>query len=429
VIKSANRNHEAAIPIGTEYIRFGLRIYAGGYSEIKSIVLGHRPTAPADVIGSGKHLVLTNHYPSYEDLYRNGFVHSRIVAYQKLGINVDVFRLRPEQQEISFHEFQNIDVLTGSKETLQKLISCSKYETILVHFLDEQMWEVISQFINETPVLVWIHGAEVQPWYRRDYNYRNEDERNGAKKKSDLRMVFWRKILSPIPNNLKLVFVSEYFAEEVMEDIGFRVPKDHYTVIHNPIDTELCSYKEKSTEQRKKILSIRPYASAKYANDLSVKAVLELKDKPYFNELEFHFIGDGILFDETLEPLRKFSNIKIDRGFLTQPEIASLHKQYGIFLCPTRMDAQGVSRDEAMSSGLVPITNAVAAIPEFVDDSCGILAPGEDFIQMAEGIEKFFYDPSLFSKMSKNASHRVFKQSDKDMLIAKESKLIRMNRK
>jgi glycosyltransferase involved in cell wall biosynthesis len=36
---------------------------------------------------------------------------------------------------------------------------------------------------------------------------------------------------------------------------------------------------------------------------------------------------------------------------------------------PSRTDTQGVSRDEAMSSGLVPVTNAVAAIPEFVDDT------------------------------------------------------------
>jgi glycosyltransferase involved in cell wall biosynthesis len=52
------------------------------------------------------------------------------------------------------------------------------------------------------------------------------------------------------------------------------------------------------------------------------------------------------------------------------------------------METQGVSRNEAMSSGLVPITNAVATIPEFVDDSCGILAPGGDAEAMAHGIAR-----------------------------------------
>ena len=81
------------------------------------------------------------------------------------------------------------------------------------------------------------------------------------------------------------------------------------------------------------------------------------------------------MFDETLQPLEKFSNVSINRGFLSHKEISSLHKQFGIFITPTRMDSQGVSRDEAMSSGLVPITTDITAIPEFVDSESGILTP------------------------------------------------------
>ena len=112
------------------------------------------------------------------------------------------------------------------------------------------------------------------------------------------------------------------------------------------------------------------------------------------------------------------------KKFLRQEEIAAMHKQYGLFLTPTRMDAQGVSRDEAMSSGLVPITNAVTAIPEFVDDTCGILAPGEDYMEMANGIEKLYYNAELFQLMSKNAAHRVRGQSSWEQTIKKEEALI-----
>ena len=75
------------------------------------------------------------------------------------------------------------------------------------------------------------------------------------------------------------------------------------------------------------------------------------------------------------------------------------------------MDTHGVSRDEAMSSGLVPVTNAVAAIPEFVDGSCGILADAEDADGMAKGIEKLFHEPALFTSMSIAASARVRRQT------------------
>ncbi|TLE15011.1 glycosyltransferase [Helicobacter apodemus] len=146
------------------------------------------------------------------------------------------------------------------------------------------------------------------------------------------------------------------------------------------------------------ILSIRPFASKKYANDLSVKAILELSNKSFFKELEFLIIGDGELFEETLKPLRAFQNVTIHKKFLRQEEIAKLHKEYGIFLNPTRMDSQGVSRDEAGSSGLVPVTNRVAAIPEFVDEDCGILVEAEDYVGLANAIEFLYKNPKEFLK-------------------------------
>jgi FkbM family methyltransferase len=419
VILHANRNQEAVIPLGSVSIRFGLRVYAGGDAEIKGVVLGHRDMQPSEILGQSEHLILTNHYPSYDDLYRNGFVHSRVTAYRERGVRCDVFRMRLGES-VSYHEFENVDVTSGSQEVLQQLLSSTPYQSVLVHFLDPDMWEVLQHHIDRIKIVVWVHGAEIQPWHRRDFNYSTEDERTVAKMKSDARMAFWRGLLHKIPENLKLVFVSDYFAEEVMQDLGFRIPVESYTIIHNPIDTDVFNYEEKQLSQRKKILSIRPYASAKYANDLSVKAINLLSTRPWFNDLQFHLIGDGELFETTLAPLRKFSNVRIERRFLKQSEIASLHKEYGIFLCPTRMDAQGVSRDEAMASGLVPVTNAVTAIPEFVDEQCGILAPGEGAEEMAAGIALLYENPENFAAMSKAASERVSRQSAKLLIINAE---------
>ena len=421
-IKHPNRNQQVDIPVGTSSIRFGLRFYAGGSAEIKGLVLGHRNLQPSEMIGQAEHLVLTNHYPSYEDLYRNGFVHSRVRAYRERGVRCDVFRLRPEEA-VSYHEFEDVDVTTGSQEVLHKMLSSGQYKSVLVHFLDPAMWEVLQHHVDRIKVVVWVHGAEIQPWHRRDFNNETEEQRTVAKMKSDKRMAFWRELLKEIPVNLKLVFVSRYFAEEVMEDLGFRISEDHYTIIHNPIDTEKFSYLEKHIEQRKKVLSIRPYASAKYANDLSVKAIQLLSKKPWFLDMEFRMIGDGELFEKTLAPLREYKNVYIEQRFLKQDDIAALHKEYGIFLCPTRMDAQGVSRDEAMASGLVPVTNAVTAIPEFVDNQCGILAPGENAEAMAQGIAMLYEQPEKFKTMSAAAASRVISQSAAKKIITKEIEL------
>ena len=205
-----------------------------------------------------------------------------------------------------------------------------------------------------------------------------------------------------------------------MEDLGFRLPQSSYEIINNPIDTKLFKYREKPAELRKKILSIRPYASKVYANDITVKCILELSDEPFFNELEFRIIGDGALFEETVEPVRKFSNVIIEQRFLSQTEIAEIHKYYGVFLCPSRMDTQGVSRDEAMSSGLVPITSAVAAIPEFLDSKKGFLIHDENVSEFATAVKTLFQDVATFQQMSRDASISVQNSRSKEIIVKKE---------
>jgi len=418
-ILQPNRNHSVELPFETSYVRFGLRVYAGGEATIKRLIFAHRDLEPVKVLGQFDVLLLTNHYPSYDDLYRNGFVHSRVKAYQERGFAVDVFRLRMGEP-ISWHEFQDVDVATGSQEALRRMLASGQYRHVLVHFLDADMWQVLSEFIDRIKVTVWVHGAEVQPWWRREFNFETEDQRALAKIQSEKRLSFWRSLLDPMPKNLKLVFVSDYLAQVVMEDLQLSLPQQKYQIIHNPINTDLFCYQEKSAPQRKKLLSIRPYASRTYANDLTVEALLELSKESWFDELEIRLVGDGPLFDETLEPLKKFSNITLEKRFLTQDEIAQYHKEYGIFLCPSRMDTQGVSRDEAMASGLVPVTNAVAAIPEFADDSCAILAPEDDAHAMAEGIRTLYRDAQLFLQMSENASERVKRKVGQDIIVKDE---------
>lgn len=423
VMQHANRNHTFDVPPEAAFVRLGVRVYANGSAQIKALVLGHRDLQPSEILGKAKHLLVTNHYPAYDDLYRNGFVHTRVTAYKEQGVHVDVFRLR-NNESLSYNEFENIDVITGAKTTLSTLLESGTYTSVLVHFLDAQMWEVLRKHLDHIKITVWVHGAEIQPWWRREYNYSTDEQLALGKLDSEKRMSFWRELLQPMPANLKLVFVSRYFAEEVMEDLGFRIPEDHYEIIHNPINTELFSYEEKPVEQRKKILSIRPYASAKYANDLSVKAIQLLAQKPYFQEMEFLMIGDGVLFEQTLAPLEQYTNVTVQRGFLKHAQIADLHKAYGLFLCPTRMDAQGVSRDEAMASGLIPVTNGVTAIPEFVDHQCGVLAPGEDAQAMADGMARVFESPELFESMSRAARTRIEQQTAMATIIAREVDLI-----
>ncbi len=286
------------------------------------------------------------------------------------------------------------------------------------------IWDAVKPLLEKIKLIIWLHGAEVQPWWRREYNFTTEDERDKAKISSDERMACFRNIFKTAETtDIYFVFVSKYFADEVFEDYGINLPARKMNIIHNAIDTQIFNYAPKPIEQRRYILSVRPWTNRKYGNDIAIRSVQMLADKQpvIFENMKFMFVGQGLLWNELTAPLKKYANVILKNEFLTHGQIAELHKQYGVFLVPTRMDSQGVSRDEAMSSGLVAITNAVAAIPEFcTDGEDSLLVASEDARGMADAMLKLYNDSDLFTRLSQNAAKRVRRQSDKKLMIKKE---------
>ncbi len=418
--RDVGAKHTLAIPAECTMVRLGLRLQGQCNLTLDRFVIGVVPEMPTAVYGVHRNLVLTKQYPAYDDLYRYGFLHSRVRAYREQGLGVDIFRLGRVNQ-IGYREFENIDIAGGPVALLDATLRTGHYQHVLVHLLDNNMWQVLKKHLDKIKVTVWVHGAEIQVWQRRAYEFERlpEAEVIRMKKLSDQRVKLWQEVLQYNHPHLQFIFVSQYFAEESFADIGVRLAEQQYQIIHNFIDGDLFRYQPKPVSQRLKLLSIRPYASRKYANDLTVATILQLASQDFFDQLDICLVGDGELFEEITSPLQQFTNVKLIKGFMNHAEIAELHQQYGVFLTPTRMDSQGVSRDEAMASGLVPITTAVAAIPEFVDDQCGFVVPAENAAAMAAAIVRLYHEPELFSRLSAAAAQRVRTQSGYQQTIGK----------
>ena len=411
-------------PAGAETMQILFRPKGTGTAELRGVLFNGDDSVEEEFLPRGKVLLLTNHYPSQEALYQNMFIHKRIASYQKAGLCVDVMVVK-EGQRMRFWEFEGINVTEASPEVVANVAASGHYSTICVHFMNRSIWEALKPSLDSLRVLIWCHGADIQPWHRRMYNYESEEDVQKAKEQSQERMALWQEIFfAASSHNLHFVFVSRTFADEVMEDYEMNLPSERYSVIHNFIDTELFQYHAKKPESRKQILTIKPFTSNCYANDLTMKAILELSKRPFFQELEFFVYGRGKDFTRWTEPLETFENVHLHETFLTQQEIAELHQKCGIFLATTRGDTQGVSRDEAMSSGLVAIANAVEAVPEFVDESSGILVLAEDYMGIADAIERLYRDPALFQKLSKNGARHVRELSGYAETIQREVELI-----
>lgn len=426
IIKIDNFSHAIAIPEECKYVRIGFKITGSGEVILDKLQIGELREKINCFIGKSDTLVLAKQYPAYDDLYKYGFLHSRLRAYKKENVIVDMFKIGGKNSNFGFSEFESIDVFTGDADNLREALSSGQFKRVFAHILDKNMWSILEEFISSIQIIVWVHGSEAQVWQRRAYEFNDlsPSEVSRKKKLSDHRKVFWQSLINKKYPNLKLIFVSEYFRNEFISDVCDGISDFNSEVIHNYIDSELFPYHEKQTEDLYKVLSIRPFSSLTYANDLTVKAILELSKHPEFEKFKFTIIGDGELFDKTVQPLENFKNVILRKEFLSQEQIANIHKEHGVFLVPTRMDTQGVSRGEASSSGLVAITNNIAAVSEFVGEEDGIVVDPEDYTAMANSMLLLASEPDLFLRYSHNGSHRARSQCSKAVTIGKELQII-----
>jgi glycosyltransferase involved in cell wall biosynthesis len=168
---------------------------------------------------------------------------------------------------------------------------------------------------------------------------------------------------------------------------------------------------------------IRSFDSKKYANDIAVDAILLLKDKDFFKDLSFTLYGKGKYFQPLTGQIKHLPNVALHNYFLENKDIPNIHAQHGIFLCPTRQDAQGVSMCEAMSSGLVPISSDNTAIPEFiVQGKSGFLSQSAE--EIAAYIEELYRGPEKFLQLSEEAARHIRAISSTDFVVNKEISLI-----
>lgn len=426
IIPVDNYSHAMAIPRECKFVRIGFKITGMGTALIEKLEIGEVRDPVNSLITKSDTLVLAKQYPSYTDLYKYGFLHSRLRAYKKSDVVVDMFRISSKTNTVGFSEFESIDIFTGNNENLREVLRSGQIKRVFVHILDKNIWSILEEFIDTIKIVVWVHGSEAQTWERRAYEFQGlmPSEIERKKKLSDQRKIFWQKLLSKQNPNLLLIFVSEYFKNEFVNDICEGNESFNYQIIHNYIDSEIFNYVEKKPEDVYKVLSIRPFSSLTYANDLTVQAILELSKSENFDKFQFTLVGDGELFDETVEPIQHFSNVILRKEFLTQNQIAELHKENGVFLVPTRMDTQGVSRGEAMSSGLVAVTNNAAAVPEFVSENDGVLVDMEDYEALAQKIIWLAKNPNDFAKLSINGRERAINQCGLKDTICKELDLV-----
>ncbi len=370
-------------------------------------------------------VVVSADYPSGDYSYGDVFVHTRLREYAKtldvrvIGYNAD---LKADRQ----YEYDHISVfISNDFLRFETELRKANPDVIVVHFIQHVHTRLLAQ-MNKA-LLIFIHGYEALSWKRRLMNYTTLGDFRYLlpyviANRKQLRILRNFAANANRSSTTHFVFVSRWLKNAVESDWNLLLRNSH--IIPNGIDTVRFSHKPKAPEKRKKILVIRSFQSRNYANDLSIEAILLLSKKDFFQELEFSVYGEGFLFKKLTSKVEHLPNVRLFNSFIQNEKIPAIHANHGIFLCPSRLDSQGVSMCEAMSSGLVPIASPIGGIPEYSENNVSafhVSTPAE----IAETIERLYRDPELFLKMSEEARKAIEQKCAIKETIPAEIDLIR----
>jgi len=343
----------------------------------------------------------------------------RIPFYLESGYKITILvpsKKAVKRQAITKEGVEIFFTPLNKTENIAKKVGASQ---LAIHSPTPDIYLATKNLMLDMPTHIWIHGFEARNWRDLKYDF-SVEEISSRGKELDIINVERQWALSELFKDPEItkIFVSQFMLSTAEEFTGISVENPH--IIHNVIDPQLFPYKPKSEDQRTRICSIRNFDKRNYGTDLLSKAILELTAMPWFPKLQFEIFGNGRHYDHDTASISKLSNVKLTKKFIGSSALKEVFERNGLALLPTRWDSQGMLNGEAMSSGLIPITNNVTAIPEFISQKEGQLAAPNDYKELADGIAKLVENPDQFTEMSQLAAQRVRTQCSPEVTVQKE---------
>ena len=388
------------------------------------------PVAPTetvlDVLGTRHDFVLVA--VTYPHRWRTGseYVRRRADAYAAAGLHgvvVDYSPLNVAEPHMASDTTPVAVIRPADLPSALEAIAASG-SPVLAHSPTPQALDELHARIPGERLAVWFHGYEVRDYRRLQCNATTE-ELFAIRHIRDAQNRDRFRAAAPVFTDpaVTKVFVSDIQRQYSEFDVG--VAATRVEGIPNHIDEDTYRARERRPDEARRILLMRGFAQRNYANDVALRALEICSRRDGFSDLEITVRGYGRHFRSEVAAVRSFDNVTVEEGFSSPAQMAALHDAHGVFLCPTRYDTQGVMLGEAMASGMATITNPVAAIPEFTDDTCSLLPRGNDPWAFADALWELVQDPERMPALSRNAAARVRRQCGTAATIDREIELIR----
>lgn len=350
--------------------------------------------------------IITPRYPKENDPYNHMFVHVRAKYFKELGNEVVIFV--PSSKRYSY-SYEGVDVKLMSNQQIIK--EFDRFDLLYLHLLNNYFGSKSGCYPiyndirkNKRTFAIFIHGSEIlkYPDYLFDFSF----SLRGILKYIYLN--FWNSAKMSIflkdankRQNAAFIFPSKWMKEHTESILKIKLKNSN--IIPNGIDTDLFKFSD-SYENRYKLLMIRPLTDLKYGFDIAIETVRHLP-----SEFKLTIYGKGKYENYCRELITKYGlneRVVIINKYIDRCEIPNIFKDYGGFIATTRFDSQGVIMCEAMSSGLLTVSNSVTAIPEFIEDGKnGIIANSPK--EIADKIIEIVTDPEKYRTTIENARRKM----------------------
>jgi colanic acid/amylovoran biosynthesis glycosyltransferase len=148
--------------------------------------------------------------------------------------------------------------------------------------------------------------------------------------------------------------------------------------------------------------------------DVLIRAINELRDKPYGVELVI--AGDGPLHNELVKLVKELDQTDVVRfiGSIPHNEVQAWIKTLDIFVLACKQDSRGdmdgipVSLMEAMSQGVPVISSRISGIPELIiDNETGLLVEPDNYHDLAHKIDQLLSSPEQRKTLAAGALKHV----------------------
>lgn len=352
--------------------------------------------------------IMTELYPSIQNIYSGIYVHARVLEYVKKGHICNIYCLNNKIENT--YIFDNIVVYQGNNKFLKSNMLKNKFDLIVMHAPNpSEKYFVINNF-PDVKVVCWIHGLDALSGAF-TYPYL------GFKVSNIVRFVFrlkedfkkiksWKVFLNTV--NPKIVVVSEWMKIEAEKFLNMKF--NNIIKIPNHVDEEVFKFKQRKGNVRK-ILCIRPHSSSKYAIDLAISSFSN-------SSYKLDIYGKGPLLKHHKRLAKKCNaNVEFIEKFFNKSELSKLFNDYDIAIMPTRLDSQGIMVCEMNISGLPVITSDILGNKEY--ETKGTIRLKNDKFYVTDLLNKI-NDNQELEKLSKYAHEDMIRIASKKVIIEKE---------